>query len=698
MLKLFFLVLFSSFMILGCGSGSESESTTPSKISHLSISKAPINSTPISIMQKVYLDFSANLNVSTVNDTTVYIKDANDVHIGLYIGIGNPDNRVVFTPYEYLEPASTYTIVVTTGVEDIAGNSLSQDYTYSFTTLNEAINTDPLLVNGVKPNDNATDALVHTNISIEFNRNISLEPQYTASGYVKVSDINTGIVVDGSVEVFNSVLKFIPSAPLQYDTNYSIELSGVISDLFANEYNTSNGNNWSFKTKAEVSSPILNSGFAQMNTLETSKQSYHLCTIYDNTVASKIAVATDSGIDIYVVNYPITNVYDLTKPALEHLFSYTMGSQIKSMISVNQNYLIVGTQDNGIYSFKVETGTLAQVSHIQATTPIYGLTAKVGNTGIIDKVYAVGPEFGLGILNFYELDGSIELLTQTPANGSIYLDVLGATVYDSNLQVEVPRIYAADYNGAVAIFDENGVKLGVTDINGSVKKLAYREDYNGLMGLYAITASGKVQGLGFDGSIFSNVYMELLNGISSLTSYVDSANILSQIYYSDSQKGVLIANGGDYPSNIIQTNESIIATTIVKGFTSSTPFLVLLSENGKLSIYNALADNNRPSIYTVPNHTGVINVSEGIISVEISDEYLDTSTITANSFILRDENTSSVINMNLMNSKIGTYQFTADGNFTVGHTYSLIIDGNISDMIGNKINGGADHSISFTAQ
>lgn len=98
----------------------------------------------MSINQKISLEFSADLDISSVDDSSVYILDKNNDLVGLYIGVGNPDNKIILTPYEFLKPSSIYSIVVTTRVKDIQNRSLSQNYVYQFTTLSDTLDTTPL--------------------------------------------------------------------------------------------------------------------------------------------------------------------------------------------------------------------------------------------------------------------------------------------------------------------------------------------------------------------------------------------------------------------------------------------------------------------------------------------------------------------------------------------------------------------------
>ncbi|MEA2099193.1 MAG: Ig-like domain-containing protein, partial [Campylobacterota bacterium] len=161
MLKIFILFL-SIFLFFACSDSSDEKLV---KTKFLSISKAPINNEPVSINQKISLEFSADLDISSVDDSSVYILDKNNDLVGLYIGVGNPDNKIILTPYEFLKPSSIYSIVVTTRVKDIQNRSLSQNYVYQFTTLSDTLDTTPLKIRAIKPDNGSSNILAQTNIA-----------------------------------------------------------------------------------------------------------------------------------------------------------------------------------------------------------------------------------------------------------------------------------------------------------------------------------------------------------------------------------------------------------------------------------------------------------------------------------------------------------------------------------------------------
>ncbi|MDM8525140.1 Ig-like domain-containing protein [Desulfococcaceae bacterium HSG8] len=92
----------------------------------------PDGATGVSVeLKEIRAEFSEEVKASTLNSDTFKLHDgAGDIS-----GSVNYDNlAAVFEPSEQLQHETVYTVRITTGVEDIAGNTLEDEYTWSFTT------------------------------------------------------------------------------------------------------------------------------------------------------------------------------------------------------------------------------------------------------------------------------------------------------------------------------------------------------------------------------------------------------------------------------------------------------------------------------------------------------------------------------------------------------------------------------------
>jgi hypothetical protein len=685
MLQSILLLFLTIFMMLGCDS-SESEPTQIEIGKTFTVYKGTINNSPVPINQKVYLEFSAPIDTATVNDSTAYMLDENNNSVGLYIGIGSPNTKIILTPFTFLEPSTLYTIIVTTGLQDINGRSLSEEYRYEFTTQADSVNSAPLAIKSFKPENGAAAALVQSEIAIDFSKNLSLEPQYTNVEYLSVRN-QAGAPIEGKTEVFNSILKFIPHQPLPYEEKISVSLMTPVMDMFDNNFSDLSLASWSFTTKTEAQNPKVNLGFVPFSAATTSKHSYLVRMIYNHETESKIAVATQDGIDIYLVEYTPSNYL-----SLHFLHSYPLSSKINAMISFNEEYLLVGTISDGIYTLKVDAAGVSAISHLLSGENIQGVT--LGHSGTVDRAYGVGPLLGLQVFN---LDSTTGVLTLSNTVSSALLgealDVAEATEYDNNASANVRKIYVADYNGSVVVCDENGTLLNRTDLNMSVKKLIFNEDYNGKLNLLAIGSSGKMQGLGFDGTLFSNVKLDLLSNIYDAKSYIDFTTLSSSIYLSGGSSGILVTSG-DYPSSIISTSGNVVSTDVIVDSANSLTYLVALNDDGGLQIFNAQADMSAPYASTTPYNGQEVSANGFNFVTTFVDEHLDNTTVSKESFVFYDLNSSVAVPFTFDISG-DEYKLTPISSLSPDTNYSVTIRKSVKDLMGNELNGGADTVVNF---
>ena len=118
--------------------------TTPPTVS----STNPVNNeTDIAVNTVIAATFDEGIDSSTITTATFYLTGVTGV-----VSYDSVNKIAVFTPSANLADSTTYTAVVTTGVKDLAGNALSANYTWSFTTIAASPDSD-----GDGVNDNVDD-------------------------------------------------------------------------------------------------------------------------------------------------------------------------------------------------------------------------------------------------------------------------------------------------------------------------------------------------------------------------------------------------------------------------------------------------------------------------------------------------------------------------------------------------------------
>lgn len=433
----YFSFVFVLSLLVGCGSSSSQSGET-----YLSVTKTPINNTPISINQNISLTFSAQINPQTLGEYSAYIVDELNQSVPCTLELSG-SNEVLFTPYQYFQPNATYSIVVTTELQDVFQRHLSKNFIYPFTTLDEAIDSSALTLRAIVPSNGNTDALVESNIVLDFSKNLSLAAQNSVAGeYISVVDDNA-TQISGSVKVFNSLLIFTPDTTLPYGVGINVTLNKTVSDMYGNEYNLSSGSSWSFQTKTEAMAVDRNnSGYKIFDTLNGTRSSYVIKTLSDGNTSSKVAVATQDGVDLYKIDY---GTYP-TEPRVTHLYRYATASAVKSLESYNDEYLFAALSGGGLLSLKDTGSSLSLIGTLNTTETIYKLKAFPN-----EKLAAVGPEYGFGVYSI-ALNGALSVQHYQDANNTTYLDVTEAT----DPYTLESKLYVADYQGGVDIYDENG--------------------------------------------------------------------------------------------------------------------------------------------------------------------------------------------------------------------------------------------------
>ncbi len=107
---------------------------TPYYIEILSVTPAP-GAVNVSLNSHIDVVFNDNINMSTVDDSTTFTVNDGSVDLsGTFVYYAALKN-IEFTPSAALTINTLYTVTVTTGIKNLAGESMAADYSWSFTTV-----------------------------------------------------------------------------------------------------------------------------------------------------------------------------------------------------------------------------------------------------------------------------------------------------------------------------------------------------------------------------------------------------------------------------------------------------------------------------------------------------------------------------------------------------------------------------------
>ena len=170
-----------------------------------------------------------------------------------YIG-----NTATFNPNSDLDPLTTYTVTITTGAKDLAGNALVSGLIpnpWSWTTGATADTTAPTVII-TNPADLATNVPVDKKINATFSEDMNLVTMITANFEVKETVSLNDVLGTVAYDVQNDIATFLPQTNLTPDTDYTVTVTNGAKDLADNALvvpavgGLPKPNPWTFRTAA----------------------------------------------------------------------------------------------------------------------------------------------------------------------------------------------------------------------------------------------------------------------------------------------------------------------------------------------------------------------------------------------------------------------------------------------------------------
>ncbi len=198
----------------------------------------------------VALTFSKSLNPSTIN-TNNFALIANGSKLSISIS-HSADNRVVTltAPGGALPSATIVTIIATSAVKDLSGNSLT-DFTSQFTTT--AFDTAHPVVISQRPGYGATGVPLNSSVVLYLSEPMNAS---TVQGAVHISQ--NGLLVNGTIQVSDSgqVVQFTPSGAFLPNARVYVVVDSTAQDLDGNSATNYQG---SFTTTPDpkITAPTL---------------------------------------------------------------------------------------------------------------------------------------------------------------------------------------------------------------------------------------------------------------------------------------------------------------------------------------------------------------------------------------------------------------------------------------------------------
>ena len=250
---------------LGCGGGGDGggdgdgDSTTVDTTPPTVVSVSPsADGSDIATNTNISVTFSEAMDPSTINENTITMSSSAGT-----LSADGPSSRNVagtvsyanmiatFTPSAGLAFATTFTVTVTTGVTDLAGNALTAAYVFMFSTGLEPDLTAPT-VTGTTPDDGGSEIELDTVVSATFSEPVDPATltvdtiEVRLRGY-NVMDFIPGLFDEFELDSAGTVLSFQPPDGLARSAEYEVVLGTGITDMAGN--GLASEFSWAFTTR-----------------------------------------------------------------------------------------------------------------------------------------------------------------------------------------------------------------------------------------------------------------------------------------------------------------------------------------------------------------------------------------------------------------------------------------------------------------
>jgi hypothetical protein len=177
--------------------------------------------TGVPLNQVISATFSKAMNAATINATTFTVKGPGAVAVAGVVTYAG--TVATFTPAVPLIAITLYTATITTGAQDVAGDPLAANFTWTFTTTAVA----PRIIVTV-PVDKSVGVPVNQVLSVTFTKAMNAATINTTTFTLQNS---LGVAIGGTVAYAGTTATFTPAANLAPNTVYTATITTGAQDV-----------------------------------------------------------------------------------------------------------------------------------------------------------------------------------------------------------------------------------------------------------------------------------------------------------------------------------------------------------------------------------------------------------------------------------------------------------------------------------
>jgi hypothetical protein len=233
--------------------GSAPDTTAPAVTGTINANGA----TNVAVNTKIGAIFTEVMDPLSINVNTFTLKQGNSSIPGniSYSGVS-----AVFSPTGNLAANTSYTATMTTGVTDLAGNSMVKDYVWSWTTAAAPDTTAPTVTGSTQANG-VNNVPINTQVGVTFSE--AMNPLSVTQQSFSLKNAITGAVIAGVIHYSGVNAEFVPLSNLLPATPYTVTVkggAGGVQDLAGNAMTTDFVINWTTASQAtaiDATAPVV---------------------------------------------------------------------------------------------------------------------------------------------------------------------------------------------------------------------------------------------------------------------------------------------------------------------------------------------------------------------------------------------------------------------------------------------------------
>lgn len=200
--------------------------------------------------------FDKAMDPSTINNSSFVLERNNITHSGTVEYSGT---SAQFLPSSNLQNGRTYTATITDEVQDLSGNNMEENYSWTFTT-EEGEDIDDVAphVDSTDPSGNAENIPTGTSVSATFSEEMDDETIHSGSFTLTKEDNDDNI--EGAISYSEQTAHFEPNEELEMGTEYSAVITDA-EDLAGNSL--AENYEWNFTTEEDFTPPEVDETFPE---------------------------------------------------------------------------------------------------------------------------------------------------------------------------------------------------------------------------------------------------------------------------------------------------------------------------------------------------------------------------------------------------------------------------------------------------